>query len=92
MVAEAGSRRRGIAREALQLFMAYGASVLRVSRFVAKIGDANAPSLALFASLGFSEVGHSAVFKEVTLELPVEGSVRGRLLATQLQLGTYDDE
>lgn len=42
-----------------------------VSRFRAKIGFANAGSLALFRKLGFAEVGRSEVFKEATLELHI---------------------
>ena len=92
MIAEPASRRKGIATEALQLFMAYGVSALGVTRFRAKIGEANASSLQLFAKLGYSEVSRSAVFKEVTLELPVEGEVRERLTAAaqQLKLREYD--
>lgn len=94
MVAEPASRRRGIAAEALQLFMAYGATRLGVSKFVAKIGESNAASLALFQrKLGFVEVGRSAVFKEVTLALPVaSGEVAAQLAhrGAALQLGTYD--
>jgi hypothetical protein len=92
MIAEPSSRRKGIASEALQLFMAYGVSALGVTRFRAKIGEGNASSLQLFAKLGYSEVSRSAVFKEVTLELPVEGEVRERLTAAaqQLHLGVYD--
>lgn len=57
MVAEPDSRRKGLALEALQLFMAYLHSRLGVSRFVAKIGADNAPSLALFQGrLGFVEL------------------------------------
>lgn len=93
MVAEPGSRRNGLATEALQLFMAYGVSALGVTRFRAKIGESNTASLTLFTSkLGYKEVSRSAVFKEVTLELPVEGEVQQRLqeAAKQLRLGTYN--
>eukprot|EP00882_Tetradesmus_deserticola_P026708 GHRQ01029488.1.p1 GENE.GHRQ01029488.1~~GHRQ01029488.1.p1 ORF type:complete len:203 (+),score=48.91 GHRQ01029488.1:267-875(+) len=93
MVAEAASRRRGVALEALQLFMAYAVKFLRVTKFRVKIGENNAASLALFGTkLGFVEVSRSTVFKEVTLELAVEGAVRQQLQdrAEQLQLGVYD--
>jgi RimJ/RimL family protein N-acetyltransferase len=81
MVAEAGSRRRGLAEEALQLLMAYAASALGIRLFTAKVGMGNAPSLALFAKLGYAEVRRVEVFKEVHLQLAAEGAVLGRLLA-----------
>eukprot|EP00878_Enallax_costatus_P011839 GHUV01012361.1.p1 GENE.GHUV01012361.1~~GHUV01012361.1.p1 ORF type:complete len:202 (+),score=34.57 GHUV01012361.1:625-1230(+) len=93
MVAEHGSRRNGLATEALNLFMAYGAGVLGVTKFQAKIGETNTASLALFVEkLGYQEVSRSAVFKEVTLELAVEGEMQQRLQAAakELKLGTYD--
>mmetsp|Transcript_32074 Transcript_32074/g.102165 ORF Transcript_32074/g.102165 Transcript_32074/m.102165 type:complete len:149 (+) Transcript_32074:413-859(+) len=92
MVAEARCRRKGLAREALGLFMAYGAGKLEVSKFRVKIGYANTASLALFASLGFEEVSRAECFKEVTLELPVEGEAGERLKAAgaQLQFQPYD--
>lgn len=70
MVAEPESRRRGVALEALRLFMAFCARDLGVARFTAKIGAANAPSIALFRDrLGFREVRRVAVFDEVHFEL-----------------------
>jgi hypothetical protein len=94
MVAEPASRRKGLALEALQLFMAYGVKFLGVTKFRVKIGENNAASLALFGGkLEFAEVSRSAVFKEVTLELAVEGQVAQRLreAGEQLKLGLYDD-
>lgn len=67
MVAEASCRRRGVASQALLLMMHYAARELGTRRFVAKIGEDNGPSLALFRKLGYAEVGRSAVFREVTL-------------------------
>ncbi|BDA41817.1 N-acetyltransferase 9-like protein [Coccomyxa sp. Obi] len=72
MVAEPGSRRRGIAREALLIMMLYGMEELGIRRFVAKIGDSNEPSQKLFQQLHFKEVGRSTVFKEVTFEVHVK--------------------
>lgn len=40
-----------------------------VTRFRAKIGDANVASQKLFLGLGFVQTGRSEVFQEVTLEL-----------------------
>jgi hypothetical protein len=93
MVAEPSSRRRGLAHEALSLFMAFAVCHLGVTRFCAKVGEANGASLSLFEhKLGFVEVGRSAAFKEVVLELPVQGAVRELLTAAgeRLQLGVYD--
>ena len=81
MVAEPGSRGKGLAHEALQLFMAYAASRLGIRMFTAKVGEANAASLALFAKLGFVEVKRVPVFQEVHLQLAVEGRVLERLQA-----------
>ena len=70
MVAEPSARRKGIATEALQLMMAYGVEVLGLRRFVAKIKDNNAASIALFESrLGYIRESHCDYFKEVTLVL-----------------------
>eukprot|EP00198_Chlamydomonas_reinhardtii_P002484 XP_001691820.1 predicted protein [Chlamydomonas reinhardtii] len=55
MVAEQGSRGKGIAKEALRALMAYASRELGVKRFVAKIHEVNAPSRKLFEGLGFEE-------------------------------------
>ena len=69
MVAEEGSRRKGIAVEAIEVFIAYAHMALGVNTFRAKIGFDNAPSLALFRDkMGFEEKSRSDVFREVTLE------------------------
>jgi len=69
MVAEQGSRRKGIAVEALEIFMSYCHMALGVKTFRAKIGFDNAPSLALFRDkMKFREKSSSDVFREVTLE------------------------
>jgi RimJ/RimL family protein N-acetyltransferase len=57
MIAEPGSRRGGLATEALRLLMAYATRRLGVGKFVAKIGAANAPSLALFGGGGEEKGG-----------------------------------
>eukprot|EP00271_Cylindrocystis_brebissonii_P023280 TRINITY_DN9580_c0_g2_i2.p1 TRINITY_DN9580_c0_g2~~TRINITY_DN9580_c0_g2_i2.p1 ORF type:complete len:139 (-),score=17.94 TRINITY_DN9580_c0_g2_i2:152-511(-) len=70
MVAEAQSRGRGLAKEALRLLMSYALSPpLSVHTFRAKIGETNSASLRLFQSLGYEEVSRSHVFSQVTLEL-----------------------
>lgn len=64
MIAEQSARRKGLASEALRLMMRYGHDVLKLERFVAKIGAANAPSLALFESLGYQRVAYVEAFEE----------------------------
>ncbi|CAK0746917.1 hypothetical protein CVIRNUC_001728 [Coccomyxa viridis] len=59
MIAEPGSRRKGIAKEALQLMMSHGHSQLGIERFVAKIAVDNSPSRHLFEALGFQESHYS---------------------------------
>lgn len=84
---------QGIARQALELFMAYASSRLQVRCFRAKILESNAPSIALFESMGFQEVKRVAVFKEVHLELRVEGEVAEKLAkaAEKLVYRQYDE-
>jgi RimJ/RimL family protein N-acetyltransferase len=65
MVAVAGTRRRGVAAEALGLLQAWAAGRLGLRTFRAKVGHANTPSLALFRKLGYALVSSSAVFEEV---------------------------
>jgi hypothetical protein len=47
----------------------YGAQVLKLYKFVSKIGYANTASAALFRRLGFECVSRSDIFEEETLEL-----------------------
>lgn len=64
-----------------------------VTGFRAKISEDNAASLALFGGkLGYREVGRSAVFKEVTLELMAgdEGWQVVQDLAGSLTVTSYD--
>lgn len=92
MIAAERSRRKGLAKEALMLFMAYAVSSLGVKKFVAKIGQGNMASIALFTGLGFRETSHSEVFKEITLSLPVEGGIEEGLeeVAKKLDMACYD--
>jgi GNAT superfamily N-acetyltransferase len=72
MVAEPAYRRRGYAQRAVQALLWYGATALRLRRFVAKVSEDNAPSLTLFtAKLGFTVAKRVAAFKEVHLVLEV---------------------
>lgn len=69
MIAEPRSRRKGLAREALQIMVAYSSSQFGTVHFVAKIKDTNEASMRLFESLGFWETRRVAVFHEVHYEL-----------------------
>ncbi|KAJ9526255.1 hypothetical protein QJQ45_009729 [Haematococcus lacustris] len=104
MVAEPACRRRGIAREALQLVQAYAVQRLAVVRFRAKVLEDNEPSLRLFKQLGYSEarrvqsaiqpfvVRAPQVFKEVHLELGREdGAHWEQLHSLHLHCGAYDN-
>ncbi|XP_042372212.1 N-acetyltransferase 9-like, partial [Plectropomus leopardus] len=53
---------------------------LGVKKFEAKIGLDNQVSIAMFKKLHFREVSVCKVFREVTLEMAVDESVRTRLL------------
>ena len=79
MIGERSMRRKGYAREALEVFMAYGAVVLGVTTFVAKIGFDNAASLNLFAGLGYVERSSSEIFREKTLTLPARDARTGEV-------------
>lgn len=78
MIAEPASRRKGIAQEALTLFMAYTHHVLGVKTWIAKIGMANSASVSLFQRLGFVKTKEVACFQEVhyalNMEEPAEAS------------------
>lgn len=56
------------------MMLAYGARRLGLTEFTSKIGADNAPSLALFASLGFAQESFSEYFREATLRLVVADS------------------
>lgn len=81
MIAEVESRRRGLARDALTLMMAYANEKLEVERFVAKILMDNTPSLRLFDKLGFQLVRNVPAFGETHLALDV-GTGAGVLLVS----------
>jgi len=80
MIADPAARGKGIAREALQLFMRYiSVELQQVVLFFVKIGDGNKGSLKLFKSLGFVFHKHVEVFAETELRLPVTQELRDRL-------------
>ncbi|KAF2363984.1 GNAT domain, partial [Trinorchestia longiramus] len=71
MIAEKDARRGGRGREATMMMLRYCVENLKVSKFLAKIGYANEPSMKLFRSLHFKEISRSEVFQELTFELVV---------------------
>jgi len=75
MIAEANLRRRGLAREALTLLMRYAMTTLGTTKFVAKIGEVNEPSLKLFEAIGYERVAFVEAFNEHTLTLDL-GALR----------------
>jgi RimJ/RimL family protein N-acetyltransferase len=75
MIAEKDHRRLGFGKTAVLMMMYYGATELKVSRFIAKISIKNIPSIALFTNFGFVKVSESEYFKEVTLERKVDDSL-----------------
>jgi RimJ/RimL family protein N-acetyltransferase len=79
MIADPAYRRRGYAAEAVRAILAYASgpsSSLGLTRFVAKITESNAASLALFQGprLGFRVARRMPHFEEIHLaiDLPVE--------------------
>jgi len=69
MVAEAGSRNKGIGQEAMRLCMEYAKATLGTSRFFAKVRYDNPASRHLFvAHLHFSSVRRMDVFEQEELE------------------------
>ncbi|KAL8223750.1 hypothetical protein R6Q57_019225 [Mikania cordata] len=71
MIAEPKSRGKGIGMESVLMMLVFAIENHKINTFRAKIGDSNEASLRMFNKLGFKEVSHSEIFKEVTLELPV---------------------
>ncbi|XP_040923387.1 N-acetyltransferase 9 [Toxotes jaculatrix] len=80
MIAEPNYRGRGIGKEVTHMMMCYGVTKLGVKKFQAKIGLDNEVSIGMFKKLHFQEVSVCKVFREVTLEMTVDESVRTRLL------------
>lgn len=80
MIAEPSYRGRGIGKEVTCMMMSYGVTKLGVKKFEVKIGLDNEVSIAMFKKLHFQEVSVCKVFKEVTLEMTVDESVRTKLL------------
>ncbi|GBE78730.1 N-acetyltransferase 9-like protein [Sparassis crispa] len=77
MIAEPAFRCRGLASAAVQLMLSYATSAnvearhhplpVPQEKLVARIGEANTPSIRLFEKLGFAVTKRVAVFEEVEL-------------------------
>ncbi|KAK3184492.1 hypothetical protein Dsin_031778 [Dipteronia sinensis] len=91
MIAEPKSRGKGLAKESVLMMMSYAVENFGIQVFRAKIGESNGASLSLFRKLGFEDVTHSEIFKEVTLELPVTKPKREELLYLIGKVTTLDE-
>ncbi|XP_052052878.1 alpha/beta-tubulin-N-acetyltransferase 9 isoform X2 [Apodemus sylvaticus] len=72
MIAEPSCRRQGLGTEASLLIMSYGVTKLGLTKFEAKIGQENEPSIRMFQKLHFKQ--------EVTLRLAVSEPERKWIL------------
>nr|XP_046233095.1 N-acetyltransferase 9 isoform X3 [Scatophagus argus] len=90
MIAEPGYRGKGIGKEVTRMMMCYGVTKLGVKKFQVKIGLDNQISINMFKKLHFQEVSVCRVFKEMTLEMTVDESVRTRLLADTTDMREKD--
>ncbi|XP_064438828.1 alpha/beta-tubulin-N-acetyltransferase 9 isoform X2 [Mirounga angustirostris] len=75
MIAEPSCRGKGLGTEAVLMMMSYG-----LTKFEAKIGQGNEPSIRMFRKLHFEQVAVSSVFQEVTFRLTVNEHERQWLL------------
>ncbi|KAK1414416.1 hypothetical protein QVD17_30160 [Tagetes erecta] len=80
MIAEPKSRGKGLGMESVLMMLVFAIENDKINTFRAKIGDSNVASLNMFHKLGFKDVSHSEIFKEVTLELPVTAEKSKELL------------
>ncbi|XP_023569642.1 N-acetyltransferase 9 isoform X2 [Octodon degus] len=81
MIAEPSCRGQGFGTEAALLMMSYGVTKLGLTKFEAKIGQGNEPSIRMFQKLHFEQVALNSVFQEVTLRLTVSEPEQQWLLA-----------
>nr|XP_060501460.1 alpha/beta-tubulin-N-acetyltransferase 9 isoform X2 [Panthera onca] len=79
MIAEPSCRGKGFGTEAVLMMMSY-VTKLGLTKFEAKIGQGNEPSVRMFRKLHFEQVAVSSVFQEVTLRLTVTEHERQWLL------------
>lgn len=94
MIAEPSCRGKGLGTEAVLAMLSYGVTKLGLTKFEAKIGQGNEPSLQLFRKLHFEPVAVSSVFQEVTLRLTMSACERQWLLeqTSHVQEMPYRDE
>eukprot|EP00913_Durusdinium_trenchii_P032584 g30503.t1 len=85
MVAAPESRRKGIAREAVQLMQAFAAQFLGTKQFLAKIKDENVASQKLFESLGYVLEKHVEVFQEIHYRFHVNREDLTPIVTEELQ-------
>lgn len=79
MIAEPAFRGARRGWEAMLLMLRYGLEYLGITRYQAKIGEANTASINMFTKMHFAEVGRSEVFQEVTLEVTADETWRNWL-------------
>lgn len=89
MIAEPKSRGKGLGMESVLMMMVFAIDNHKIKAFRAKIGDSNEASLNMFRKLGFKEVSHSEIFKEVTLELLVTAEKGEELVQLVGNMITY---
>uniref|UniRef100_A0A5F9CXR6 Alpha/beta-tubulin-N-acetyltransferase 9 n=1 Tax=Oryctolagus cuniculus TaxID=9986 RepID=A0A5F9CXR6_RABIT len=94
MIAEPSCRGKGLGTEAVLAMLSYGVTKLGLTKFEAKIGQGNEPSLKLFRKLHFEPVAVSSVFQEVTLRLTMSACERQWLLeqTSHVQERPYREE
>ncbi|CAD7668227.1 unnamed protein product [Nyctereutes procyonoides] len=80
MIAEPSCRGKGFGTESVLMMMSYGVTKLGLTKFEAKIGQGNEPSIRMFQKLHFEQVAVSSVFQEVTFRLIMNEHERQWLL------------
>ncbi|XP_021567667.1 N-acetyltransferase 9 isoform X2 [Carlito syrichta] len=79
MIAEPSCRGKGLGTEAVLMMLSY-VTKLGLTKFEAKIGQENEPSIRMFQKLHFEQVAVSSIFQEVTLRLTMGEPERQWLL------------
>eukprot|EP01134_Creolimax_fragrantissima_P007972 CFRG7972T1 len=82
MIAVDEYRKKGCGRESVRMMLSYAQKTLGITKFVAKIGLKNDPSIRLFRSLLFVQESVSEVFQEVTMVLNVSRNAVAKNLDT----------
>lgn len=87
MIAEPAARRKGLAKTALRIMMAFAVEHLQTDIFVAKVLDHNKASIALFTdALDFEEERKVPVFGEIHYKREVDSKVAQELQKVLEQL------